>query len=376
MLSIVLTRRYQTFLTWKPFNYQEPLKHIEAMHRAQQSLLINHPTGVEMNINAIEVSLISNCKRINKTVAVIENPFGRVIGREVALCLPNQATFNINIYDAKRFFKTHARTKAGAVKWTIEATQEALREAYTGLRRLIESGGDAAIPVSRVGDGPTSLSSRIRIKGVVHPIDTGEAEKEVKTHTITVPASAIFNLDGQLYVKRWQLRRFLHERVFKANAWPEDIENGCWLSANTFWEEFFSPLMAEAEKIEKEEMESEKANRKAQKRWVWDKPKREQERAKERELQAQREAKLKADKERRAEQNQRHMDSLETIFAPHVKWIDTVTRKNKYGSKTWERVTRSAENCTLKFSGKRVYIILPNGHEIIKHVRNVEWSDH
>lgn len=75
MLSIVLTRRYQTFLTWKPFNYQEPLKHIEAMHRAQQSLLINHPTDVAMNINAIEVNLISNCNRINKTVAVIKNPF-------------------------------------------------------------------------------------------------------------------------------------------------------------------------------------------------------------------------------------------------------------------------------------------------------------
>lgn len=342
-----------------------------------KSLLNNYSTGTEMNINAIEVNLYSGRnKNINRTASVIENPFGKVIGREVALCLPNQATFNVNLYDAKHFFKTHARTRSGTVRWSIEATQEALKEAYKGLCRLIESGGDAAIPVSRVGDGPTSLSCRIRIKGVVHPIEQGEAEKEVKTHTITVPASAILNVDSQLYIKRWQLRRFLHERVFKKSAWPEDIENGCWLSANTFWEEFFTPLIAEAEKIEKEDIEYEKENREAQQKRVFDKPKREQECAKERELQAHRESKLKADKERRAEQSQRHMDSLETFFASHVKWIDTVTRKNKYGSKTWERVTRSAENCTLKLSGKRVYIILPNGQEIIKHDRNVEWSEH
>ena len=48
--------------------------------------------------------------------------------------------------------------------------------------------------------------------------------------------------------------------------------------------------------------------------------------------------------------------------------------KNAYGSKTRTKVVMEAESCTLKLSGERVYILLPDGSEIIKARHNVRWQ--
>ena len=45
-----------------------------------------------------------------------------------------------------------------------------------------------------------------------------------------------------------------------------------------------------------------------------------------------------------------------------------------YGSKTRTKVVMEAESCTLKLSGERVYILLPDGSEIIKARHNVRWQ--
>jgi len=70
----------------------------------------------------------------------------------------------------------------------------------------------------------------------------------------------------------------------------------------------------------------------------------------------------------------KRMESLETLVGQRVEWIETDTVKNKYGGKDTIKRTEVADNCTLKFSGQRVYIILPDGTEIVKFRHNVNWK--
>lgn len=69
-----------------------------------------------------------------------------------------------------------------------------------------------------------------------------------------------------------------------------------------------------------------------------------------------------------------HLARLETLSPVSVEWDDWVETRSSYGGKKREKVTKKAEDCTLKFSGGRVYILLRDGREIIKMRRNVRWT--
>lgn len=144
------------------------------------------------------------------------------------------------------------------------------------------------------------------------------------------------------------------------------------MEADAFWEHFFAPLIGAAKQIEdadfvRDEQISAKREQERQQRKLSETQKLEARKA--------RELTLKASEERREAQKRKHMNSLETLQANRVQWSEYVTEKNQYGDKYKKLVTRSAVNCTLRFSGQRVYITFPDGREIYKMSHNVEWSD-
>lgn len=61
------------------------------------------------------------------------------------------------------------------------------------------------------------------------------------------------------------------------------------------------------------------------------------------------------------------------VCGRQVEWDDWEKTKTKFGSGR-EKVTYTDENCTLKFSGQRVYILRPGRKEIIKARQNVRWT--
>ncbi len=50
-------------------------------------------------------------------------------------------------------------------------------------------------------------------------------------------------------------------------------------------------------------------------------------------------------------------------------------RQAKYGNKSLKKEVHRAENATIKRAGKRLYIQLDNGREIIKMEKSVRWGD-
>lgn len=327
----------------------------------------------------IKVYLVGEHKHTKEMVAQIDAPFGKIIGREIQLCLSDDSKYFVDRRALTIFFKTGA-AKQGEISWVISATEAALRKAHTALCELIKDGGDACIPVVRAGDGPTALSCKVRVNGVVHPaapkniyVD-GEPEKQIKSHTVTIPVSAVTIFDDQHYVKRWQLMRFLHQRkvIKTGDGWPDAILGGVWLEANAFWNSFFAPLVEAAKQVEHADFVQEEHIKSTREQ------KRQQRKLKQaQELEANKALKLelKTLEERRETQKTKRRKALETIQVKRVQWGEYVTEKNKYGDKTKRRVIRTAENCTLSFSGQRVYITFPDGSEIYKMRHNVEWAD-
>ncbi len=331
------------------------------------------------DFSAIQVFLEGAHKHIREMGAQIDTPFGQVLGREIQLCLPDGSKYFVDRKALSVFFKT-GTAQQGVIRWVISANEAALRKAYAGLCELISDGGDAYIPVMRAGDGPTDLSCRVRVNGVVHPAPLenihrdGTPEKQTKSHTITIPVSAVTTVGDQHYVIRWRLRQSLHQRKVIKNGygWPDTIIGGVWLEADDFWERFFVPLMTIAKQVENADFsQDELINAK----WEQERQQSVLKNAQELEASKARKLALKSSEERRQTQKTKHMNSLETVQAKRVQWGEYVTEKNQYGDKQKRLVTRSAENCTLRFSGQRVYITFPDGNEIYKMRHNVEWSD-
>lgn len=331
------------------------------------------------DFSAIQIILEGTHKQIRKVGAQIDTPFGDISGREIQLCLPDGSKYFVNRKALSIFFKTGTAQKS-VIKWVISASESELKTAYSNLCELIQGGGDASILVIRIGDGPTALSCRIRVNGVVHPAPLENIyheitpEKQIKSHTITIPVSALTVIGEQYYVSRWRLKKYLHQRkvIQTGEGWPDNILGGVWLEKEGFWERFFAPMIEVAMLVENADL-----LQKEQDRVKSEQELKQMELKRARDLEASKayELKLKASKERSQAQKVRHMNSLETIQVQHVQWTEYITEKNQYGGKNKTLVTRSAENCTLKFSGQRVYIIFPEGHEIYKMRHNVKWSD-
>ena len=295
-------------------------------------------------------------------VKSLESPLGDVVGREVKLRLLGQ-TVSVDRAALSRLWPG----STAEITWTVDASEAALRAAHEQLAALIRQGSSALIPVSRAGGGRTEKSGKITVSGVLHPPAGLDDEATVHSHTLTVPVSQLVERDGQWYAPRWLLMRTVHERIFEGKRWPQCIDGGVWLGAEDVWHELWEPMLADVDRLlAEDEAARERRTQEAAARQAES-----AERA--RRYAEQQEARAKAQHERE-QSRQTNLNRLETIGPTRVEWDEWEVGKNAYGSKTRTKVVMEAESCTLKLSGERVYILLPDGSEIIKARHNVRWQ--
>lgn len=307
--------------------------------------------------NAIQLILFSK--------TCIQRPAGKIQigarhGREVKLHLTEQHVVSVS---ARGFDRLCSPCRSAAETWTLPAQGEAIEAAHQQLRELVEGGSGAMIQVERAEKRSTKKSCKVDVSGVHHPMPTPYGEPRVETHTINIPRSQLVESGGKVYAPRWLLARTLHERIFDRRAWPTKIDGGVWLQAEQVWKDFWEPMLPEIARLEKED---EHANKARLERIAIA----EARRKKAAEEQAARDEAARAAQLRRDKAHQKHLDGLETIHVDRVEWDAWVGPRSKQTKETFE-----AENCTIKFSGDRAYIVFPDGTELIKARRNLRFEE-
>jgi hypothetical protein len=297
----------------------------------------------------------------SRVVRSIDAPLGEVVGREIKLSLAGR-TVSV---DRAALYRLWPGTSA-EYTWSLKASEAGLRHAHDQLVALVCAGGGALIEVKRAGAGPTPKSIKVTVKRVTHPPRGPGDECPILSHTVTVPASQLIECDGQWYAPRWLLNRTIHKRILDGKQWPQHIEGGVWLEADHVWRELWTPMLADVECLLAEDAAMKE--RRAQEAAA-----RQVELAEQTRRGAALEAARLEAKKAREQAHLDHLNQLDTIGPIPVEWDDWETRKNSYGSKTRVKVTQAVEACTLKFSGERVYLLLPDGAEIIKARHNVRW---
>lgn len=331
------------------------------LKRVKQYNRDNRLRNIEAAMKVLHIQLRTPLLR-KEVVKSLESPLGDHFGREVKLRLLGQ-TVSVDRAALSRLWP-----KIGSdVTWTVEASRDGLRAAHAKLDALIRAGSSAYVPVTRFGGGHTDKSCKVRVAEVTHPAAGLGMPTITHSHTLTVPVSQLIERQGQWYAPRWLLMRAVHERIFDGKRWPVRIEGGIWLGADDLWRDLWEPMMADVDRLlaedgaARERLAQEATARRSA----------EVERA--RRLAEQQEAQV-AKKIAYEQSHHDHLARLETLSPVSVEWDDWVETRSSYGSKTREKVTKKAEDCTLKFSGGRVYILLRDGREIIKMRRNVRWT--
>lgn len=241
---------------------------------------------------------------------------------------------------------------------------EGLRSLHQTISGLLGDSENGWVPVKKVGNGTSDKSCKVQVDDVIYQYTPNDIER--KTHALTVPVSQLRDQDGQLFAPRWLLKKTIHERILDCKSWPHDIKNGQYLDADALWEGFFYPIEMELANQEASLVERQQQH---QAEYLFQKQV-QTERVKMREAALAQEA---AKRRVSAEQRARRKDQLETLEVASVEWDEWVVTKNKYGSKNQTKTIRTAEKCTLKFAGQRVYIQLPGGTEHIKMRQSVRW---
>ncbi|MFZ5501797.1 MAG: hypothetical protein ACOY58_07820 [Candidatus Micrarchaeota archaeon] len=295
----------------------------------------------------------------------IEIPVVKEVGREIVLQLPGGKEAAVN----KRLL-SFWRYENSAIRLWIGDFPSRLVEGFREIIERISCGGNGFIPVKVVGKGPTEKSKKVKVAGVEYR--HSETLVETREHTLTIPSSQIQEVEAQHYVPRWLLKKAIHKRVLKGKSWPDFIGGGVCIFERELWNSVFAPVEEEL----KRQAEAQARQRKLlaeenEKRRVAMEAQREAEapaRA------AAEEARSKKEEQRKV-QKARHRAGLERVHVDVVEWDEWIQKKNKFGSKTREKETYVGEDCTLYFSGQRVYIVFPDGEEIIKARQNVRWGE-
>lgn len=124
------------------------------------------------------------------------------------------------------------------------------------LCQAIAASNDGLICVRSAGKGPTDKSRKIRVAATFGGAGHWGNEKEVREHTITVPASQLIERDGNLYAPRWLIRKTLHQRI---GQWPiAGSEGEGYFDEHLLWPAFDS-LVAEFETRERRKREWQEA---------------------------------------------------------------------------------------------------------------------
>lgn len=243
------------------------------------------------------------------------------------------------------------------------------RNAFKLLVSWLGQGRDAMIPVKSVKDGPSQLSKKVSIDGVIYR--WGKRREEYtsetrKSHTLTVPASMVYSRDGEDFIQKGFLMRVIHERILSHGAWPHDVEGGRFLHQDLLWSSLFADL---ENRIQALEIEAQ------QKRTVQSKMQQDRQQASSLARESQPTMLTSAELGHLAEQRRlARIAKLPVIQASWVEWKETVsTGSGRY--KKFVHQTKRVENCEIRVSGQRLYIKPPNGAEVIKMKKNVRWEE-
>ena len=152
--------------------------------------------------------------------------------------------------------------------------------------------------------------------------------------------------------------------ILDKKSWPLEIDGGVYLDRDRLWSRIFAPAAAVLEKREA-----------AARQRATDDECRQKERAaaqaREQELEVLRQQQAERARATAAKALENKL-RLPAVRADRVEWDGWVKRRYK-GRVRHERITGSAENCTLRFSGARVYIQFDDGSEIQKAAKNVRY---
>lgn len=247
-------------------------------------------------------------------------------------------------------------------------TRDGLREAHAELVRAASRSSAAAIPVKRAGKGPSDRSIKVTVQGVGYDDRTIPHSHELpaRDRTLTVPRSQLREVDGQLYAPVWLLRSTIKKRL---EFWPA-LPAGQWPEAEAAWRETFEPLIPLVDEWA--------AGEAMKKLWLADRRKKREaedaarEAARQAKLAAAREAE-EAAKARRAVKHAERLTTLPTIRTKAVRWREWVKTGN-YKNRSGYYVEVEHENATLRISGRRAYVLLEDGEEIIKSVGSIQWE--
>lgn len=314
-------------------------------------IILQVPNGVP-GAGLTEQVMEFPCTRDQKNRWIIELP------------VPENLRFEVNAREMRR-------AMGGAdnsFSWSIMATQEAIEAASKQLANAALQLDTYPIPVRRSGKGPTEQSCKVvveRVRSYFH--DPRDRDKQARTHTLTVPVSQLVERDGQMYAPRWLLERTARTRLHSGVADEVHIDASPWPYADLVWNAFWVPLLAKAKAFVAEqparlartaELEARREAETAVRRAALDLK---------REVAAVRWA---VEQRKELEKKQARMATLKTVEASSVSWKEWVEVRGA-GGHYEERVHK---NCTLKFSGQRVYVVLEDGREVIKTLKTIHWQ--
>lgn len=224
--------------------------------------------------------------------------------------------------------------------WTgrvIVANQAALLRLHSMLCKGFASGGNGLIKVQLAGATPSGAAQRVRVEGVVYQKNKYSGDIQIKTHTVTVPAVHVQSYGERKYVCQWVLKRAVHQNILDGEALPSWIEGGEWFGQEKLWEIIFRPL-----EVELNEISVDRENR---------------------------QARLALERAKAAKRSAKRRAKLETLHVAYAEWHSWEHK----GGQWFKKINESAEDCILKFSGQRVYILLSGGREVVKTRANVRW---
>lgn len=263
----------------------------------------------------------------------------------------------------------HASIGKGTVEyifgWTGRvkvADQAALLRLHAMLCKGFASGGNGLIKVQLAGATPSGAAQRVRVDGVVYQKGKYSGDIQIKTHTVTVPAVHVQSYGERKYVCQWVLKRAVHQNILDGKTWPSWIEGGEWFGQEKLWETIFRPL-----EVELNEISVDRENRQA--RREAEAIKRQEQRSREVEEEKVRQAELALERAKAAKRSAKRRAKLETLHVAYAEWHSWEHK----GGQWFKKINESAEDCILKFSGQRVYILLSGGREVVKTRANVRW---
>ena len=244
-------------------------------------------------------------------------------------------------------------------------SRAAVVAARNKLFRAVVRGSGGLIEVRRAGAGSSSKSCKIRVRAWAN-LDQWSEDQEERKHTITVPISVLVTQGSETFVPRWVLVNTLKKRLYDPPG-GYSFAGAIWPLASSV-DDIFAPLVTAAEKYEIEKAERQRIA--AAQREIRN-AEREAGRAR---AAAQAEERRKVDEARSSKEQKKKEDAHkrrvdQSTAVASVEWDEW----KKNGSRM-EKITHTAANCRLTFSGQRVYIILENGKEIIKTQQTVRWS--